>query len=127
MSRFHRKIVSLIGIFALLFAQLAGSAYACPFQMQGIADTAMAGSAESDGPTAALDPASPALCEQHCQYGKQSINDAPQPMASVVLAPAFVVTLDCPSVLPTTSAAAAPSRLYDSSPPLSIRNCCFRI
>lgn len=83
---------------------------------------------EAAVPSAVLDPAAPALCEQHCQYGTQSVNDAPQALAGVALAPAFVVTIAALVVVSASPATAAqPSRLYAASPPLSIRNCCFRI
>lgn len=128
MNRIHRKFASLVGVVALLFAQLAGSAYACPFLVQSMAESTTTATGEAVVPSAVLDPGAPALCEQHCQYGTQNVNDAPQALAGVALAPAFVVTIAQHVVVAASPATAAqPSRLYAASPPLAIRNCCFRI
>jgi len=55
---------SMIAIVALLFAQLAVSAYACPMAGMG-ADTEMNAN----------------LCERHCDYGNVSLDQAKSPPA----------------------------------------------
>ena len=126
MNRFYRKLAGWIGIAALVFTQLAVSAYACPLPFQSLGDGAEVVSL-SDPPSSSAGFVSAGLCQKHCENGQQSVNDSPQPLASVTLAPAFIVSLvtNPPEPLPVT--ALAPSLLRATSPPLSIRNCCFRI
>ena len=128
MNRITRKLVSLLGIVAVVFTQLAVSAYACPVQSMGIGQSGTVdrvSAANSDG----RDADSPALCQKHCDNGQQNVNDAPPPPASDshAQAAAFIVTLPLDPPAPLTTAALAPSLLRTTSPPLSIRNCCFRI
>ena len=111
---------------AILFAQLAVSAYACPCQLPGIAEREVPAAASTMDCESA-DLASPALCQMHCDYGNQSTHDAPSPLALVSLSPSFVAFL----VEPFNSAAQTltPASVLDraTSTPLAIRNCCFRI
>lgn len=126
MNRFTRKLVSLLGIAAVLFAQLAVSAHACPMQLMGpdmVADTAGAADENSGG----TDTDSPALCQKHCEHAQQSVNDNPQTLAFVTFEPAFEFTILIDAVARITSTAPSPALLHPTSPPLSIRNCCFRI
>lgn len=128
MNRITRKLVSLLGIVAVVFAQLAVSAYACPVQFMGM-DEASTVNLVREVHSNGRDAESPALCQKHCDNGQQNVNDTPQPQAFVPLAqaPAFIVTLlpDPPSPLAATPL--VPSLLRTTAPPLSIRNCCFRI
>ncbi len=129
MNRFTRKLVSLLAIFAVLTAQLAVSAYACPMQFMGMDEAVVEADAlaatANDAVSSVPDAASPALCQKHCEQGQQNVNDTPQPQAHVSLAAVFIVT---PLIDTTTSATApTPFLLHATSPPLSIRNCCFRI
>ncbi|MBL8522585.1 MAG: hypothetical protein JNN20_02735 [Betaproteobacteria bacterium] len=126
MKRIHRKAVSLFAFVALLFAQFAVSAYACPMLTQG---SGSQNAAVSNSVSSADEPdaAQPGLCQAHCEDGQQNVNDSAPTLASVDFAPAFVVYLqlvDLPSQLTTTL---FPSLLHATSPPIPIRNCCFRI
>ena len=62
-----RLLASMIAIVALLFAQLAVSAYACP--MTGM------------GPDSEMNAN---LCERHCDYGNASLDQAKSPGAAAV-------------------------------------------
>jgi hypothetical protein len=125
-NRFVQKLASILGIAALLFAQVAVSAYACPMQfMQQDASVAMSGGYEetSDAPDADSSP----LCQKHCEGGQQNVNDTVQ-------APIFVAVETgrvAPQSLATTALIEPTVSLsflsHSTSPPLSIRNCCFRI
>lgn len=109
--------------------QLAVSSYACPMLAQAMgeqteavsADASASLSDEMDGVV------QPGLCHKHCQDEQQSVSDSTTVIASIAFAPAFVVSLPViqPSSVPTTTL--SPSLLHATSPPLSIRNCCFRI
>jgi hypothetical protein len=124
MNSITRKLVSLLGIVAVVFAQLLVSAYACPMLLMG-ADDVSAATPQAD--TCADDMASPALCQKHCENAQQNINDAPQPLAGVALAPAFAVKLPAVMGMALSVPALQPSLLHATSPPHAIRHCCWRI
>ena len=126
MNRVYRKLAGWIGIVAVVFTQFAVSVYACPLLLQSLnegADTVSLSDPTSGSP----DFVSAGLCQKHCENGQQNVNDSPQPLLSDMLAPTFVVSqlINPPEPLPVM--ALAPSLLRATSPPLSIRNCCFRI
>ena len=126
MNRFTRKLVSFLGIIAVIFAQLAVSAYACPLQFIGPDDaaTVIAG----PGPASSgRDADSPALCQQHCQNGQQNINDTAQPLAFVSPAPVLAVNLLLEPAKSLTATVPTDDLLHATSPPHAILNCCFRI
>ena len=123
MNNVTRKLVSLLGIVAVVFAQLAVSAYACPMQFIGDDDTVAAFEPNSSG----RDAESPALCQKHCENGQQIINDAPQPLAAVTSAPAPDVTPTINQAEQSSAVAVSPSLLRVTAPPLAVRNCCLRI
>lgn len=66
-ARRTRLFASVIAIAALLFAQFAVSAYACPMMGMG-GDTEMNAN----------------LCERHCDYGNVSLDQAKSPSAMAV-------------------------------------------
>ena len=121
---------------ALLFAQMALAAYACPAGSDGAQGpaSAMAGMpcAEMMAAGFQLDPEQPALCMQHCQFGAVSssaVGDVPLAVAPVTALPAvFIVALD-DRLDRALSSWAEDERARDRPPPLahSIAHCCFRI
>ena len=126
MNRLTRKLGSLLGIAVVLFAQLAIQAHACPMQfaaMDGPAGVASDATAMYD----MSDMGSPALCQMHCENGPQTINDTPQPLASVSVESPFMVTLVVDPAAPLPVMPLTPSLQRKTSPPLAIRHCCFRI
>jgi hypothetical protein len=121
-----RRFVSLAGIAALLFMQIAVSAYACPGGME-----LSAGAATASQTAAACDEAggvpSP-LCHSHCDDGGQSLAKSQPPNVPVAIGGAVLAL--APAVdRPAASIAAL--RIHRLSQPpeprLSIRNCCFRL
>ena len=83
MTRLVRRIAALLALFALLFAQLAVSAYACP--MGSVPEVAAAGVASGEPHCADLQNAN--LCDGHCGYGSSAAGQG----ASISF-PAFVPT-----------------------------------
>jgi hypothetical protein len=71
-ARRNRLFASMIAIVALLFAQLAVSAYACPMGMA--ADTEMNAN----------------LCERHCDYGNAALDQATSPVSVPMLVQSMV-------------------------------------
>jgi hypothetical protein len=73
--RLRRLLCGWLGV-ALLFAQLATAAYACPRSGAGAPTTVVeAHMPGCDGqmPTS-MDPAQPQLCKAHCERGSQTVN-----------------------------------------------------
>ena len=70
MARRTRLFASMVAIAALLFAQFAVSAYACPMMGMG-AETEMNAN----------------LCERHCDYGTVSLDKAKTPSATPLAVP----------------------------------------
>lgn len=130
LTRKTRLTAALLALVGMLFMQLAVAAYACPdFNMSNgsplfsQADTMGDAMPDCDQP----DPGQPALCHAHCQDQQQSFDKAELPSLSPVLLAGFFVTMT-PIRHPPSSfgpLAARPTRTTD--PPISIRNCCFRI
>ena len=126
LNRIKHKWMTWIALAGLVFAQLAVSAYACPLDVsrsaaqmtQAFADHTALPCADSTLPDAAL-------CHEHCKQGNLISTDAQPPAFTIV--PAFVVTVPVIFEMPSISAPPVPELAHPISPPLSIRNCCFRI
>jgi hypothetical protein len=119
MTRRRRTIFASLAALALLFAQVVVSAHACPAFGHPAAAKAAAhheGCHESAPP----DGTNKNACEQHCQYGHASFDNAqPAPAAVGATGPALIV--DLPAC--ASSSDARPSwRLAPSAapPPASI-------
>lgn len=133
LRRKYRVLTALVALFGVLFAQLAVAAYVCPSLLQGDQHpTTMAGDPSAmqwmpncDQP----DSTEPALCLAHCQDAKSSLDKADLP---TVAPAAFIVSSILTAMAPPHFA-----RMRDverdsfllriTSPPISIRHCCFRI
>ena len=129
-----RFVAALIALFSMLFMQLAVASYACPNMRtaQPNAVTAMSVDATAMSPDCmgmGMDMDQPSLCHAQDQAGSQSL-DKPQlpdvqPFVPVSLVQAITLFDVFYTQLPSQ-----PRPLYltrATAPPLSIRNCCFRI
>ena len=119
-------MICFIAIIAVLFTQFAGAAYACPLLNRDAAAQIQIAD-KADATCDDRDMAQPAMCQHHCQDGQQINNDSPLDPSALAFVPAFVVSLAVTTTTLETSIVAAPSLHHATSPPLSIRNCCFRI
>jgi len=81
MVRRTRFAAALLAMFALLFAQVAVSAFACPLDVANPAAMAATMGGEHCGELA-----TPNLCDRHCDYGAASVNHASPALAPDVLA-----------------------------------------
>ncbi len=122
MNRYWRRSTGLLAILALAFAQLAGSAYACPMTSSAQMQAAQPAHAV---PCDRADPDRANLCERHCHDEGQSPN-APSGLPAAFI-PAFIATLQLPPLRAPSTAVDEPALLHATSPPATIRNCCFRI
>lgn len=121
MTRTRRRITGLLGIAALLFAQLAVSVHACPKQ----AEAALPAEAHASMPCEEMAAADTSLCQKHCSGSEQVQGSGP--VVPATFAPAFVATVDLPVLAHGAVPPADPALLHATSPPPTIRNCCFRI
>ncbi|MBI3715744.1 MAG: hypothetical protein HY255_07105 [Betaproteobacteria bacterium] len=126
LPRLARKLAAATAILGLLFSQIAVSAYACPVMFGGAAQASSGESAEPPCHHQAGD-TNRGLCQAHCQHGQQSSGDASAlaTVADFVAAYAVIVpaaTQDMQSATPIGI-----DLFHSTSPPLAIRNCCFRI
>jgi hypothetical protein len=126
-SRRHRLFTVLLALCSLLFMQMALAGYSCPGTASKVQEqAAMAGMPCAESMSAVMDEAQPGLCHAHCQAVQQS-SDPPQ-IQLPSLAPASGVAVDPPAPTRTLRSAPLPPLLARATaPPLSIRNCCFRI
>ena len=126
MNSTYRKFSGWVGIVAIVFAQLALSAYACPMLLEEVGDRADTASVSAQ-PANYPEFASPNLCHKYCAEGQQNINDAPQLQAFAALGRGFSVTpvMTSTATMPTTRL--TNPLLHGPAPPLTIQHCCFRI
>ena len=121
-TRSLRRFVAFVAVAALALSQAALAAYACPgaAQMALAQEVAMSAPCEQDG--MAVD----SLCRSHCKDEKQKPTDAGKIGMAAPFTPTFWSRVDTSSPDPASSIL-SPSLLQAKPPPLSIRNCCFRI
>ena len=135
LNRHSRFVTALVALFSVLFMQFAVAAYACP-TVRATADTALHdgwASAESHrdmaGCEGGVDVDQPALCFAYAQEGSQFLYKPPAPdvpPAVVIDIVRYVVDTGL-ELRPVSPHAQPPGLTRISDPPLSIRNCCFRI
>jgi hypothetical protein len=134
LSRPSRFVAALIALFSVLYMQFAVASYACPgltmaHASEAVAMAADAGDESMDGCTG-MDKEQPSLCHAYDQAGNQSVDKPGVPPVQAFTPVALVLTL-----VTTTDTAILPIHEQTESflltrttaPPLSIRNCCFRI
>ncbi len=122
MKRTYRQLAGWIGIIAVVFAQLALSAYACPMAQVPVAATTEADAVDCCADNASV---SASLCHEHCKDSKVVSPDTPPDLPDFVAA--FVVSVPlAPDALPSGTVLST-QYIERPSPPLSVLNCCFRI
>jgi|SRR5882672_3313411 len=151
LTRSFKRGVCQVLIGVLLFAQLAGTSYACPWLSHSgtpaqqtpaavgeetvFADTAAdmtadaAGEAAMDCEQMAVQPEqnAPNLCAQDCQHGQQVSQSKPPAFAAAfIVASYFVAPVPVTPRAPPLGAA-SPDLRAAISPPHAILHCCFRI
>lgn len=82
---------------------------------------------DCEGMASQLDPASPNLCAEHCQYDSQSDQLRTPPTPAVALVSLYVVPLASGLMEPSQRSIASTSLLAARAPPHTILHCCFRI
>ena len=132
MLRNHRArlVTVLFALLSLLFMQLAVAGYVCPGTGSKVAEVvamAEAGMPCAESMAMTMDDEQPNLCHAHCQAESQSSQTYQLPslisVDALSTAPALQV-LHLPFVEAPPN---APYLQRTTAPPLSIRNCCFRL
>jgi hypothetical protein len=134
LSRPSRLIAALIVLISMLFMQLAIAGYACPSFKVAPSGDSMSMSMDSSGDQAmsgclGSDKLQPNLCHAQDQSSNQSLDKPATPHVSPFLPTSL--TLIVLNIKPIDiSTDQQPNTLLlarSTAPPLSIRNCCFRI
>ena len=125
-----RLTTVLFALLSLLFMQLAVAGYNCPgagSKMTEAAEMADVGMPCAESMPLHMDDGQPSLCHAHCHAGQASVDkpESPPPAPIGALLPDFTI----PVIIKTFSEAPlqAPHLQRTTSPPISIRNCCFRL
>lgn len=134
MTRPLRFLTALIALLGMLFAQLAVAGYACPAHQAGIATEsvmvlASVGNQAMPG-CEQMDSDQPSLCHAHAQGASQSLDKPELPNLLPFSAAALtlvVLHITVPDVSVGNLPRSSPLLARVTAPPLSIRNCCFRI
>lgn len=124
MTRTVRKLTGWISIAAVLFAQIALSAYACPMDQVTASSPVQAQNATSDCCSDRVN-ALAGLCHEHCKDSKVVGGDVP-PMPPGFIA-SFVLNLPTLSDASPSGPGLPSQTIQKPSPPLSVLNCCYRI
>jgi hypothetical protein len=136
MSRQSRFVAAFVALFSMLFMQLAVASYACPGLNMGGHANDMAAKVGASSPAMTncegMDRAQLQLCHVHAQ-GEQSKQSLDKPQSSPDVPPFVAVGLSFSLYVADVSAhrpSMQPEVLSltrSTSPPIAIRNCCFRI
>lgn len=129
-NRRHRLITVLFALASLLFMQLAVAGYVCPGSASKIAEAAAmaeAGMPCAESMPLSMDDEQPSLCHAHCQASQQSVDkhELPSPVSMGVLPADFSLQVAIPVF--SEAPLQAPHLQRTTAPPVSIRNCCFRL
>jgi len=120
-------------LFSLLFMQLAVASYACPglaiAQTESMAEMPSDMGQPSMSGCIGKDAVQPNLCHAHDQVGKQSLDKPGTLVVQPFVSSSLVITLIALNDLdyPADHHPQSPLLTRSTAPPLSIRNCCFRI
>ena len=131
-SHSKRLLTAIVAIFSMLFMQLAVASYACPGMSAGSNTAVSASATMEDMPNCdGMDPEQSTLCHM-LAYGepsKQSHEKTPAPVVPPFVPVELMLGLAIFDVMVPPSITAYPpiALTRTSSPPIAIRNCCFRI
>lgn len=126
----QRLITVLFALVSLLFMQLAVASYVCPASGSNVSEAAAmveAGMPCAESMASTMDDQQPNLCHAHCQAGQQTADkyQVPTPVAIGGLPADFSLQIAIPVFSEAPLQASHLQRT--TSPPVAIRNCCFRL
>ena len=126
--RRNRLLTALVALFSMLFMQFAVAAYACP-TLTGAPDSSIGAAMAAMPDCDQVDAEEPALCHVHCQDVKSTLDKSQSPLVAPPLraVSALFAPLEAIVLGPLRAADRDCLLLPSTSPPISIRHCCFRI
>lgn len=136
LSRPSRFVAALIALFGMLFMHYALATYACPGMPMGQGGASMAMQADTVNQNMqgmsgceGIDTTLPSLCHAHGQAGNQSLDKPELPHVQPFTAATLTLVFRNVGISYSPDATQPDSSLLTrtTAPPLSIRNCCFRI
>jgi len=134
LPRHLRFLAALIALVGMLFAQLAVAGYACPAHQAGMTSGSAVPLASASNQAMPgceqMDSDQPSLCHAHAQGASQSLDKPELPNLLPFSAAALtlvVLHIAVPDVSVGNLPRSSPLLARVTAPPLSIRNCCFRI
>lgn len=132
LSRPSRIVAALIALISVLFMQFAVASYACPGLGMGQSEpVAMAAGMDDQGMSACegMDMAQPSLCHAYGQADNLSLDKPQLPNVAPFVPIALILAWSAIDIAdtPTVGQSEPVSLVRATAPPLSIRNCCFRI
>jgi hypothetical protein len=133
MTRSLRFLAVAFALTAMLFAQLAVAAYACPVlgaSLQSATPASGASAAAEDCcERPATDGEQPALCHAHCQPGAQAFEKpaAAVPVQGPASTPVVALAVARQATLRLIPGVQKSLLLRATAPPVALRHCCLRI
>lgn len=124
-----RFLAALVTLFSLLFTQLAVASYACPnVKPSSVSVSADSSQGAMPGCTG-MDAQQPGLCKAYCTEDHQTLDTPTAPQVAPFVASSLACVLqDAGLAEPILGSNGASVRSqHATSPPIAIRNCCFRI
>ena len=129
MKRRAPPFAIIVAVAAFVFAQLMGAVHACEIGLDGKVPAKAAAVSPMDGDCCDHgQPAPDPACDNHCQQGYKAPERVQLPSVAPLAAIGFATSVAAvtPPERPS-SARAAPHLARHTEPPISVRNCCFRI
>ena len=129
MKRRAPPFAIIVAVAAFIFAQLLGAVHACPVGLDGNMPVKAAAVSPMDGDCCDHgQPAPDPACDNHCQQAYK----APEPVQALIVAPLVAVGFVTPVASRAiadrpSNGSTAPHLARHTEPPISVRNCCFRI
>jgi hypothetical protein len=130
MARRFRFLTVLFSLLVLLLSTAAVAGYACPGSEKALelAQMVDAGMPCAETMSRSMDDEQPGLCHAHCQSSQQTADNFQPPAFADLLRLGVVLTVRGVAIAPRPAIGEASWRLRRvTSPPLAVRNCCFRI
>lgn len=130
LSRPSRLIAALIVLISMLFMQLAVAGYACPaFKIGQVSESMSMDGDQAIAGCEGIDKSQPSLCHAQDQAGNQSLDKPSMPHVQPFMAAALTLVFRNIETVDHSADTQPNSVLLarTTAPPLSIRNCCFRI
>ena len=130
MSRRWLRAIGRGAIGALLFAQMAIAAYACPTlsspQVAGLVTTTLAHGPDCNDLVGTMDPAATNLCAEHCKSDRQSAQTSTVNVPTALLSVRYETPPLPALALPLRASAVSMDALLAGKPPHAVLHCVLR-